>query len=133
MTSLISKLKKNDEQPQEKKEVAAKPVKKEVKKTKSTQTFDASYRTLVRPLVSEKGAMQQSQNKYFFEVSRDSNKIEIKKAIETVYGVHVVSVNIMNQRGKAVRFGRTQGMRKSWKKAIVTLKQGERITTVEGV
>ncbi len=132
MTSLISKLKKNDEQPQEKKEAVV-PVKKTSTKKKVLPKFDASYRVLVRPLVSEKGALQQAQNKYFFEVARDTNKIEIKKAIETVYGVSVLSVNVLNQRGKSVRFGRTQGRRKAWKKAIVTLKKGDRITTVEGV
>ena len=133
MTSLISKLKSSDKKPKENEEIVPAVKKDEPKKKKSSQKLDSSYRVLVRPLVSEKGALQQSQNKYFFEVSCYTNKIEIKKAIESVYGVNVISVNIMNQRGKKVRFGRTQGRRKGWKKAIVTLKQGERITTVEGV
>ncbi len=147
MTSLLSKFKKDEEGSQkkeakvevvEKKKTVTKKsekteVKKPTKKKKEAVDFTKAYKILVKPLVSEKGSIQQANSKYFFEVVRDTNKVEIKKAIESVYGVHVVSVNIMNQRGKAVRFGRTAGSRKAWKKAVVTLQPGERITTVEGV
>ena len=143
MASLMSKLKKDDTKSQDKetkvndakdKKVATKKsvVNKSVKKSDSKE-FAKAYKVLVKPLVSEKGAIQQANSKYFFEVARNTNKIEVKRSIESIYGVNVVSVNIMNQRGKTVRFGRSSGSRKSWKKAIVTLKAGERITTVEGV
>ena len=73
------------------------------------------------------------ENKYFFEVKKDANKIEIAKAINDVYGVKPVSVNIMRVGGKKVRRGRTFGKRKDWKKDIVTLKKGESIKVYEGV
>ena len=135
MASIISKIKKKSDQPQEKAQVAA-------EKSTNTTHGDATKNAVVsttanhivlRPLVSEKGAHQQSQHKYFFEVERSANKIDIKKTIESMYKVDVVNVRVMNVRGKRVRFARRAGARKAWKKAIVTLKKGQRITTVEGV
>ncbi|MEK9158967.1 MAG: 50S ribosomal protein L23, partial [Patescibacteria group bacterium] len=64
---------------------------------------------------------------YCFEVSPRANKIEIRKAIEGTFGVHVESVRIVNSKGKQVRYGRVSGSRKNRKKAIVTVKKGERI------
>ena len=89
-----------------------------------------AFRHLVRPQLSEKANMLAGKNKYVFRVSPAANKPEIKKAIENVYEVHVKSVNIINISGKSRRYGRATGRTKSWKKAVVTLHEGERI---EGV
>ncbi len=96
--------------------------------------YGNAYKILVKPLITEKASVQGTdENKYFFEVKKDANKIEIAKAINDVYGVKPVSVNIMRVGGKKVRRGRTFGKRKDWKKAIVTLKKGESIKVYEGV
>ena len=65
-------------------------------------------------------------NRYTFEVSLTANKIEIKKAVEEIFGVQVAAVNTMRVEGKVKRMGRTEGRRASWKKAIVTLKPGSK-------
>ncbi len=71
---------------------------------------------------TEKGSNLLTQNKYLFKVSRNANKIDIKKSIEDLYTVHVKSVNIINVKGKKRRVRLHQGMTSAWKKAIVTLK-----------
>ncbi len=106
---------------------------KEKKQQKSERKYGLAYRVLLRPLITEKASIMGTENKYFFEVSRDANKVEIAKAIEEVYGVKPVSVNIINMKGKKVRFGRILGKRKDWKKAIVTLPEGKTIKIYEGV
>ena len=68
-----------------------------------------------------------------FQVSRDATKIEIKQAVEKMFEVHVSSVNTMNIMGKERRVGRSVGKRSDWKKAIVTLAEGEVIDVFEGV
>lgn len=83
-------------------------------------------KTLVR---TEKGTSLEKQRKYFFEVSKKSNKIEIRKAIEEIYNVKVQSVNTANVPGKKKRVRQQVGMTTSWKKATVTLKEGEKIET----
>lgn len=110
-----------------------KTVKQAEKKSQAAPVASSHRTVLVRPLVSEKGAYMQEQNKYVFEVALRANKIEVKQAIEGLYNVNVEKVNMVNQRGKQVRFGRIRGKRRNWKKAIVTLKKGQRITTVESV
>lgn len=105
---------------------------KEVKKNEKRKDGNA-YRILIRPLVTEKASRQGADGKYFFAVKKDANKIEIAKAINEVYGVKPVSVNIINMGGKSVRSGKISGKRKSWKKAIVKLKTGESIKVYEGV
>lgn len=84
-------------------------------------------RWLVKPLVTEKITYLQSEGQYGFEVRPEANKSEIKKAIEAIYNVHVTKVRMINCAGKQVRYGRISGQRKDRKKAIVTLKKGERI------
>lgn len=81
-------------------------------------------KTLVR---TEKGTMLESERKYFFQVTKDSNKIEIKKAIEEIYNVKVQAVNTSIVRGKLKRVRQEQGSTTPWKKAIVTLKEGQKI------
>ncbi|OIP62009.1 MAG: 50S ribosomal protein L23 [Nitrospirae bacterium CG_4_9_14_3_um_filter_53_35] len=91
------------------------------------------YQTLIRPLVTEKNVkLKEEENKIFFEVSPAANRIEIKKAVERAFKVKVSKVNILNQKGKRVVFKSSRGKRKDWKKAIVTLKPGERVDYLEG-
>ena len=86
------------------------------------------YSLVRRPIVTEKStAMQAMRNQFTFEVARSANKIEVKKAIETLFSVKVVKVNIAGMPSKTKRtFGR-QGETKPWKKAVVTLREGDSI------
>ena len=101
-------------------------------KAKKDDTKNA-YRVLISPVVTEKATTLVSENKYEFEVANNANKIEVKKAIKSVYGFEPLDVNIVNVRGKKTVYGRTQGKRSNWKKAIVTLKKGDKIEIYEGV
>ncbi len=81
-----------------------------------------------RPSVrTEKAARLKSDNKVVFEVHLDANKIQIRDAVEQLFGVKVTEVNTLVQRGKAKRMGRRTAQRPSWKKAIVTLRSGDEI------
>ena len=91
------------------------------------------YEVLRRPLVTEKNTELQAQGKYAFEVAREANKHQIKQAVEKVFKVQVIAVNVMTVPGKTRRIGRRQVLTQSWKKAIVTLKPGDSIGLVEGV
>jgi large subunit ribosomal protein L23 len=86
------------------------------------------YDIVRRPVVTEKSAsMQAMRNQFTFEVAASANKVEVKKAIETLFSVKVVKVNMVSMQGKQKRtFGRP-GSTKPWKKAVVTLKQGDSI------
>lgn len=87
-----------------------------------------------RPLNSEKGtALNEKFNVYLFEVLRTANKLEIRMAVEKLFGVKVTAVRTVNGRGKNVRRGLQAGRKRSFKKAYVTLKEGERIALFEGV
>lgn len=88
---------------------------------------------VVRPLVSEKAAILAGSNQYAFIVHKKANKIEISQAVKALYGVVPTRVNISNVKGKKIRFGRVQGKRSDWKKAIVTLPEGKTIDVYEGV
>jgi large subunit ribosomal protein L23 len=81
-------------------------------------------------LRTEKGASLQPQNKYLFWVEGKSNKIEIRKSVEDIYKVKVASVNTINMRGKLRRVRYAQGKTPDWKKAVVTLKEGNKIDIV---
>lgn len=88
---------------------------------------------IIRPLITEKTIRQKEDNhQYVFEVHRNANKIEIKSAIEQLFKVRVLNVNTINVLGKVKRLGRKYGKRPDWKKAIVTLKEGDRIEFFEG-
>ena len=76
---------------------------------------------IIRPIISEQSMDQLAEKKYTFEVKKSANKIEIKKAVEEIFGVKVESVNTMNMLGKMKRMGRFEGRRANWKKAIVKL------------
>jgi large subunit ribosomal protein L23 len=81
-----------------------------------------------RPIfLTEKSNTQRSQNQVVFEVSRTANKIQIKTAVQTLFNVKVESVNTMVYRGKDRRMGRGYAKMQNWKKAVVTLKEGENI------
>ena len=93
-----------------------------------------AHRILQHYHLSEKTNQFSGQGRYVFKVAADANKIEVKKAIESVYDVHVTKVNILTVRGKLRRSGKISGKTSDWKKAIVTLKQGESIQGLaEGV
>jgi large subunit ribosomal protein L23 len=86
-----------------------------------------------RPLITEKSTRQKEESRqYIFEVQRDANKIEIQSAVERLFKVKVLQVRTSNVLGKVKRLGRRYGKRPDWKKAIVTLKEGDRIDFFEG-
>jgi large subunit ribosomal protein L23 len=92
-----------------------------------------TYQILRRPLITEKSTTQKElQNKLFFEVDRRANKIEIKQAVEQIFKVNVLSVTTMNMDGKKKRVGRFFTHRPDWKKAMVTIKPGQRVEFFEG-
>ncbi|NJK78575.1 MAG: 50S ribosomal protein L23 [Chloroflexaceae bacterium] len=89
------------------------------------------YQIIIRPLITEKNTNLMMLNKYSFEVARDADKPEIKRAIEQIFKVTVTAVHTMNVRGKKRRRGRVFGYQRNWKKAVVTLAQGDRIDLFE--
>jgi large subunit ribosomal protein L23 len=91
------------------------------------------YEILRRPLVTEKVTRQGSQNQYAFEVSLNANKVQIKEAVEMAFKVNVVAVNTSRVHGKERSLGRTKGFTPDWKKAVVTLQEGQKIEVFEGV
>ena len=92
------------------------------------------YKIIRRPIVTEKSSdLKEQFNQICFEVAPSANKSEIKKAVEKLFKVTVLSVQTQNRIGKRKRLGRFQGRRKSWKKAIVTLNEGNRVDFFEGV
>ena len=86
-----------------------------------------------RPLITEKSTRQKEDaRQYAFEVRRDANKIEIQSAVERLFKVKVLQVRTSNVLGKVKRVGRKYGKRPDWKKATLTLKEGDRIDFFEG-
>ncbi len=86
---------------------------------------------ILRPIISEKAYKGVEEGKYTFKVHPDANKIEIRHAIEKLFNVKVVKVNVMNQKPKKKRLGKFEGRTSSWKKAVVTLKEGDKIEFFE--
>ena len=82
---------------------------------------------IIRPIVSEKSFVLAEAGRYTFRVHPDSHKTQIRQAIEELFDVNVVSVHTANVRAKPKRRGLSVGTRRSWKKAIVTVREGERI------
>jgi large subunit ribosomal protein L23 len=82
---------------------------------------------IIAPVITEKAAIQAEANIYTFKVAKDANKIEIKKAIEEAFGVKVVKVNTANTKAKDKRVGRYTGKTQTYKKAFITLADGEKI------
>jgi large subunit ribosomal protein L23 len=87
---------------------------------------------IVQPMITEKMEyLQEAQRKYAFKVHPSANKIEIRKAVEAIYNVTVTDVNVMNRKGKKRRVRYTEGRRSNWKRAVVTLKEGDSIEYFE--
>jgi large subunit ribosomal protein L23 len=94
----------------------------------------SQYDIIKRPLITEKTSIQKEMaNQLTFEVDRKANRIEIRRAIERIFNVRVATVRTMQVKGKVKQRGRIVGKRRDWKKAIVTLRPGERIDFFEGV
>jgi large subunit ribosomal protein L23 len=91
------------------------------------------YEVLRRPLITEKSTALQEINKYAFEIADGANKLMIKQAVEKAFKVTVMGVNVVTVRGKTKRMGRRLVHSNPWKKAIVTLKAGDKIEFFEGV
>lgn len=100
------------------------------KRPKKSDTKEA-YRTLLRPLTTEKSTRLTADHQYVFEVHPQVNRIEIRRAVRALYGVTPLKVNVVNLPGKAVRYGRTEGRTKAWKKAVVVLNPNEKIDVLE--
>ena len=90
------------------------------------------YEVLRRPIITEKNSALQAQGKYVFEVAGEANKHQIKQAVEKTFKVKVTAVNVMTVPGKERRVGGRQVQTQSWKKAIATLKPGDKIELFEG-
>lgn len=92
------------------------------------------YNVLIGPMLTERGALlKEQENKVLFKVEKNANKIDIKRAVEGIFKVKVERVATMNYKGKVKRMGRHSGKRADWKKAIVTLKEGEKLDFIEGI
>jgi large subunit ribosomal protein L23 len=92
------------------------------------------HEIIVRPLVTEKSTgLLERYGAYSFVVAKEANKLEIARAVETLFGVKVQDVRTMQYRGKERRLGRFLGRRAAWKKAVVKLREGDSIEIFEGV
>jgi len=137
------KRKKNVEKAKENKKPVHVGVEKPVKKTEKVSVASAtpapaksaerikagkfSYSVIDRPHISEKATYLSENNQYVFKVSSSHNKNEVKKAMEGIYGVEVLSVNFIKVPAKKRRLGKVQGFKKGYKKAIVKIKEGQKI------
>lgn len=110
----------------EKKEAAPAPIDTKV-------VSRSALSVIVKPLVTEKAALMQSARTYSFVVKSSATKPQIAAAVKELYGVKPAAVRVINVQGHRVRFGKNQGKRSDYKKAMVTLKQGDSITIHEGV
>lgn len=94
----------------------------------------SAYDVLKRPVITEKATLlREVENSVVFEVDPKATKVEIKQAVQKVFGVSVTGVRTVIVRGKSARVGRFTGRKKNWKKAYVTLKEGDSIEFFEGV
>jgi large subunit ribosomal protein L23 len=86
---------------------------------------------LIKPLITEAATFMAEDNKYAFKVANNANKQQVKKSIEELFKVSVISVRTINVPGKRKTRGRVEGMKSGYKKAIVTLKKGDSINVFE--
>ena len=99
-----------------------------------SKAINVSYYDIIRkPIITEKATTAADLGKFVFEVSTCANKIKVKKAIEAIFNVKVIQVNISNTKGKTKMFKGREGFRKGQKKAVVTLQQGQTIDFTTGV
>ena len=125
---------------EEKKEIVAEPkvvAKKTAKKADAkivvaAQHSGIAYKVLVEPWITEKTHAAMANNKYTFKVINGANKRQVKLAIEGIYGVKVENVNVVNILPKKKAYGRHEGTKSGFKKATVTLKQGDKIELFQG-
>jgi large subunit ribosomal protein L23 len=121
------------EKPEEKteKEESKKEEVKKMRPLADQKKIPQAYRVIREPHITEKATFLIDQNKYVFKISPEANKVEIKKTVEALYGVKVEKVNLIHMAPKKRRLGRTEGWRhglkKGFKKAIITLAKGEKI------
>ncbi len=131
-----AKLEKKSEKqaPKKVKTVKTEKPKKEIAKRKiAKKDNNIAHKVLLENLISEKSTMLVAENKYVFKVHPKAGKFQIKEAVEGYYGVQVVGVNTIRINPKKRIQGRTIGWKKGFKKAIVTLRQGDTIGAAEGV
>jgi large subunit ribosomal protein L23 len=102
-------------------------------KTKKAEVTESMYQVIVAPHVTEKATMGSEHNQVTFKVAKDSTKPQIKAAVEALFGVKVKGVNTMIQKGKTKRFKGIKGRRSDFKKAIITLEDGQVIDTSTGI
>ena len=107
-------------------------VRKEVKpavqsSVKSKKSLGFSYDAIKQPHISEKATYLSEKDQYIFEVLPNHNKKEVRKSVEGIYGVDVLSVNMIKIPAKKRRLGKTEGFRKAYKKAVVKIKNGQKI------
>lgn len=123
--ALFDFLKKKKKPEKKVEKVEKKEVKPEIKRPKK---LSSAFKVLVNPHVTEKATSLEEKNKYIFKVMPKANKTEIKKAVQDLYGVEVTGVSIINIHRKKRRIGRTrEGWKKGYKKAIVSIKKGQKI------
>lgn len=91
------------------------------------------YDVIVRPVITEKSTRASEQNKVTFRISPTADKVQVKKAVEALFGVEVVKVNTIAIKGKEKRFRGTPGVRSDIRKAVVTLKDGQSIDLASGL
>jgi large subunit ribosomal protein L23 len=91
------------------------------------------YKVLRRPIISEKATLLQEGNKYVLEVAKETSKVQIKQAVELAFKVKVSKVNVITIPGKTKRMGRREVTSSPWKKAVITLGPGDKISFFEGV
>lgn len=94
---------------------------------------DFAYRFLIEPWITEKSHLEMAQNKYIFRIDLKASKNNVKKAIEDQYKVSVVAVNTINIHPKKRIYGKSKGFKSGYKKAMVTLKEGDKIELFAGV
>ena len=130
----FKKKKKPEKKTERKLEKAAKirekkpePKRADFKTTKPKRKKSSAFAVLNFPHITEKATKLAEQNKYVFKVFPKSNKIEIKKAIESLYDVDVVNVRIINVPRQQRKLGRQKGWKKGYKKAVVGIKKGQKI------
>jgi len=97
------------------------------------ENMERYYQIIKRPLITEKTTMVAENNTFTFEVLKNADKVEVKKAIEAIFNVEVAKVNILNQQGKTKRFKGISGKRRDVKKAYVRLQEGQTIDLNAGL
>lgn len=132
MTAIFSSKNEDQDKKAVKKTGKEKVVKKDSKKKKKVseeliKKADLVNKVIISPIVSEDAMTKTTHGKYVFKVSSDSNKNQVAEAIEVLYGVDVVKVNVMKYKQKNHRFRMVKGKKSGYKKAIVTIKSGQEI------